>query len=64
MKPKYDMRSVSLSYNGQLFKSKLEAKWAFMFDYFGWTWGYESTKINGRVPDFMLVGDPSTSSLK
>lgn len=55
---KYDKESVNSIYNGQLFKSKLEAKWAFMFDRFEWKWSYEPKKTGGKVPDFILKGNP------
>lgn len=52
----YNIEAIPCTYNGQLFKSKLEAKWAYMFDSFGWKWAYEPSGIGGRIPDFILKG--------
>jgi len=42
--------------NGVRFRSRLEAKWAGMFDAFGWRWEYEPFDLNGWIPDFAIIG--------
>jgi|WetSurMetagenome_2_1015567.scaffolds.fasta_scaffold63310_2 hypothetical protein len=41
-------------YSGYLMRSRLEARWAAMFDLLGWPWAYEATELAGYVPDFIL----------
>lgn len=53
---KYDIKPIETYYNGQHFKSILEAKWACFFDQCNWKWAYEPYKINKKIPDFVLVG--------
>lgn len=39
------------------FRSRLEARWAAMFDILGWAWEYEpETTGSGYIPDFLLYG--------
>lgn len=39
------------------FRSRLEARWAAMFDILGWAWEYEpETDGSGYIPDFLLHG--------
>lgn len=52
----YNVKSINTIYKNQLFKSKLEAKWAAMFDLFGWEWAYEPVKIGSKIPDFIIKG--------
>lgn len=35
------MHAIPTRYSGVQFRSRLEAKWAAMFDLFGWSWEYE-----------------------
>ncbi len=44
-------------YRGTMFRSRLEATWAAMFDGLGWRWEYEPFDLNGWVPDFLLNGN-------
>lgn len=46
--------SIPTSYNGINFRSRLEAKWAKMFDLLGWNWEYEPFDLDGYIPDFVL----------
>ncbi|MCD6539286.1 MAG: hypothetical protein J7K37_01075 [Candidatus Omnitrophica bacterium] len=39
------------------YRSRLEARWACMFDLLGWKYEYEPYDLNGWIPDFILVGD-------
>lgn len=43
-------------YKSILFRSKLEAKWAFFFDNIGIKWEYEPLPINNYLPDFFIYG--------
>jgi hypothetical protein len=47
-------KAIPTTYNGIRFRSRLEAKWAFMFDEFGWPYEYEPIDLNGYIPDFIL----------
>jgi hypothetical protein len=46
-------------YGGHQFRSRLEAKWAAMFDGLGWSWEYEPFDYPGYLPDFLIRGDNS-----
>lgn len=39
------------------YRSRLEARWACMFDLLGWKYEYEPYDLNGWIPDFMILGD-------
>lgn len=45
---------IPTQYNGTNFRSRLEAKWARMFDLLGWNWEYEPFDMDGYIPDFIL----------
>lgn len=47
-------RSIPTRYNGVTFRSRLEARWAAMFDLLGWKWDYEPLDLKGYIPDFIL----------
>jgi hypothetical protein len=51
------MSSIPTTYNGIRFRSRLEAKWACMFDQLGWRWHYEPLDLNGWIPDFLLESE-------
>jgi hypothetical protein len=44
--------AIPTTYKGIEFRSRLEAKWAIMFDYFDWRWEYEPIDLAGYIPDF------------
>jgi len=46
--------AIPTSYAGARFRSRLEAKWAAMFDLSEWQWEYEPLDLDGYVPDFVL----------
>ena len=48
------LSAIPTVYRGARFRSRLEAKWAAMFDRFGWPWSYEPIDLAGYVPDFVL----------
>ena len=52
------MNAIPTIYRGVYFRSRLEAKWAAMFDLAGWRWCYEPIDLNGYIPDFSLQGVP------
>lgn len=45
---------IPTSYNGTRFRSRLEARWAAMFDLLAWSWEYEPLDLAGYIPDFIL----------
>jgi len=46
--------AIPTTFNGVNFRSRLEAKWAAMFDLLSWRWTYEPVDLNGYIPDFVL----------
>jgi hypothetical protein len=46
--------AIPTTYRGIEFRSRLEAKWAIMFDYFDWQWEYEPVDFDGYIPDFHI----------
>jgi hypothetical protein len=47
--------SIPILYNGVRFRSRLEARWAAMFDRLGWEWHYEPIDLLGYIPDFLIT---------
>ena len=39
---------------GVLFRSRIEAQWAYVFDILGFEWEYEPFDLMGYIPDFVL----------
>ena len=54
---KYNINSIPTRYEGVLFRSRLEAKWAAFFDLLDWQWQYEPIDFSGWIPDFALYGE-------
>lgn len=50
----YIINAKPTNYNGRIYRSRLEAKWAAFFDHFNWHYEYEPFEINGWSPDFLL----------
>lgn len=48
------MVAIPTRYRGVRFRSRLEARWAALFDLLGWQWEYEPLDLNGYIPDFAL----------
>lgn len=48
------IKSIPTTYKGVNFRSRLEARWAVMFDALGWAWDYEPLDLQGYIPDFVL----------
>jgi len=42
------------------YRSRLEARWAVMFDLLGWEYEYEPFDCDGWIPDFILIGKQPT----
>lgn len=57
------MEAIRTLYRGVSFRSRLEAKWARMFDLIGWKWEYEPFDLAGWIPDFVLIGTNDNSVL-
>jgi hypothetical protein len=52
----YTIKAIETRYGGINFRSRLEAKWAALFDLLGWEWTYEPADFNGWIPDFAIHG--------
>jgi hypothetical protein len=48
------LSAIPTEYAGVNFRSRLEAKWAAMFDLLEWEWEYEPFDLDGYIPDFVL----------
>jgi hypothetical protein len=49
---KYSIKAHPTLYKCVMFRSRLEARWACMFDLVEWEWQYEPIDIHGWSPDF------------
>lgn len=49
-------QGIPTMYADTLFRSRLEARWAAMFDLVGWPWIYEPFDGDGYLPDFLIDG--------
>jgi hypothetical protein len=64
--PSPGLRAIETKYQGVLFRSKLEAKWAVFFDALGLKWEHEPESytypgVSGYMPDFLLRWAPGDS---
>lgn len=50
----YTIRAHPTPYNGVLYRSRLEARWAAFFDLCGWEHEYEPVDLVGWTPDFRV----------
>lgn len=48
------MNAIETTYRGYKFRSRLEAKWACVFDQIKWKWEYEPVDLDGYIPDFYV----------
>jgi hypothetical protein len=48
-------KGIPTKYAGVQFRSRLEARWAALFDLWGWAWLYEPLDLDGYIPDFILT---------
>ena len=51
---KTGIKAIETVYKGIRFRSRLEARWAAMFDLLDWRWEYEPVDLLGYIPDFVL----------
>lgn len=49
------IKAIPCIYDGVRFRSRLEAKWAMLFDRLAWPWIYEPVAYAGWIPDFVLT---------
>ncbi len=49
------MKAIPTVYKGRQYRSRLEARWAAMFDFLGWRYEYEPVDFNGWIPDFVIT---------
>lgn len=54
--------AIPTAYGGVNFRSRLEARWAAMFDLLGWRWEYEPLDLDGYIPDFLVRGVPGVGA--
>lgn len=52
----YDVAAIPTRYNSVQFRSRLEARWAALFDLTGIKWDYEPFDLDGWTPDFLIKG--------
>jgi len=57
-------KAIPTRYAGVQFRSRLEARWAAMFDLCGIKWAYEPIDYPGWIPDFILGGDAAVIEVK
>jgi hypothetical protein len=50
------LHAIPTNYRGINFRSRLEAKYAAMFDQLRWRWDYEPIDLGGWIPDFAIQG--------
>lgn len=48
------MEAIPTIYKGRRYRSRLEARWAAMFDLLRWRVEYEPIDFNGWIPDFVI----------
>jgi hypothetical protein len=51
------VRAIQTVYRGIEYRSRLEARWAAMFDRLGWQFTYEPFDGDGYIPDFLIHGE-------
>ena len=54
MEQEQPVSAIETTYKGYKIRSRLEAKWACVFDQLGWQWEYEPIDLNGYIPDFVI----------
>ena len=53
----YTMKAINTLYEGRLYRSRLEARWAAFFNMCGWKFEYEPIDLDGWFPDFAVYGN-------
>ena len=49
----------TIGFDNIKYRSRIEAKWSYMFDYLKWDVKYEPFDLQGYIPDFILKHEPS-----
>jgi hypothetical protein len=49
--------AIPTFYDGRMYRSRLEARWAAFFGAVGWPFEYEPLELEGYIPDFVLLFD-------
>ncbi len=57
------IKAIPTTYNGVRFRSRLEAKWAAVFDLIKWPWTYEPFELDNYIPDFVIPFEDGTDVL-
>ncbi len=52
---KYDIAAKPTLYEGRLYRSRLEARWAAFFDFIRWDFEYEPEPLATWSPDFLIT---------
>lgn len=47
---------IPTRYNGRVYRSRLEARYAAFFERLAWPYEYEPTDLHGYIPDFIITG--------
>jgi len=47
---------IETVFDGTRFRSRLEARWAYLFSRLNWKWEYEPFDADGYIPDFVVMG--------
>lgn len=50
------MEGIITMYRNRRYRSRLEARWAVMFDLLSWRYEYEPYDLRGFIPDYALFG--------
>ncbi len=50
------LSGIPTNYKSRRYRSRIEARWAKMFDLLDWQYEYEPYDLNGWIPDFILLG--------
>lgn len=59
----YKFKSIPTIYNGVLYRSRLEARWAAFFDLIKWKFTYEPYDLDKWSPDFKITTSAGTNFL-
>lgn len=57
------MKAIPTRYHGRQYRSRIEARWAAMFDLLDWPHEYEPFDMNGWIPDFIIPNKHGKSIL-
>jgi hypothetical protein len=55
--------AIPTTYKGIRFRSRAEACWAVFMDELGWVWEYEPIDLDGYIPDFLVMLQPTSRQL-